>query len=73
MGKIMNLSEIQNNENLIQFKNLILIILIIIDLIFIVTITLFDIPTSDVFKRPHTGHNFHNSIQFHIPKISDSI
>ena len=48
MGKIMNLSDIQNNEKLIQFKNLILIILIIIDLIFIVTITLFDIPPSDL-------------------------
>ena len=48
MGKIMNLPDIQNNEKLIQFKNLILIILIIIDLIFIVAITLFDIPTSDL-------------------------
>lgn len=44
----MNIPNIQNNEMLNQFKNLILILLIIIDLIFIITITLFDIPTSDI-------------------------
>lgn len=44
----MNFSDMQNNEKIIQFKNLILILLIIIDLIFIITITLFEIPASDI-------------------------
>ena len=44
----MNIEEIRTNEKLIQFKNLILILLIIIDLIFIVAITLFDLPANDI-------------------------
>lgn len=37
-----------NNEPLAQMKNLLLIIFIIIDLIFIVAITLFDLPADDI-------------------------
>lgn len=37
-----------NNEPAAQMKNLLLIILIIIDLIFIVTITIFDLPADDI-------------------------
>lgn len=44
----MNIQDIITNEKLIQFKNLILILLIIIDLIFIVAITVFDLPTNDI-------------------------
>ena len=44
----MNMQDILANEKLIQFKNLILILLIIIDLIFIVAITVFDLPASDI-------------------------
>lgn len=44
----MELPNIELNEKIIQFKNLILILLIIIDLIFIITITLSNIPASDI-------------------------
>lgn len=44
----MNIHEIITNEKLVQFKNLILILLIIIDLIFIVAITVFDLPANDI-------------------------
>lgn len=44
----MNINEIKNNEKVVQFKNLILILLIIIDLIFIVAITVSNLPTNDI-------------------------
>lgn len=44
----MNIQDIRTNEKVIQFKNLILILLIIIDLIFIVAITVFDLPANDI-------------------------
>ena len=44
----MNLNEILNNEKLIEFKNIILILLIIIDLIFIIAITIFNLPNDDI-------------------------
>ena len=44
----MKLPNIEFDEKIIQFKNLILILLIIIDLIFIITITLSNIPASDI-------------------------
>lgn len=44
----MNIHEIITNEKLVQFKNLILILLIIIDLIFIVAITVFNLPAEDI-------------------------
>lgn len=37
-----------DNEKLVQFKNVIIILLIIIDLIFIFTITFFDLPQSEI-------------------------
>lgn len=44
----MDLNHIEDEEKLSQFKNLVLVLLIIIDLIFIVTITFFNIPQDDV-------------------------
>lgn len=44
----MNIQDLKTNEKLIQFKNLILILLIIIDLIFIIAITLFNLPANDI-------------------------
>ncbi len=44
----MNIEKIRNNEKLIQFKNLILILLITIDLIFIIAISLFNLPANDI-------------------------
>lgn len=44
----MNFKDIKNNEKLVEFKNLILILLIIIDLIFIIAITVFNLPANDI-------------------------
>lgn len=44
----MNLKNIIENEKLIEFKNLILILLIIIDLIFIIAITVYNLPPNDI-------------------------
>ena len=44
----MNFKEINNYESLMQVKNLILLILILIDLIFIITISLFNLPKNDL-------------------------
>ena len=40
--------ELTDNEKLIQFKNIILIMLITIDLIFIVAISIFNLPPNDI-------------------------
>ena len=44
----MDIESIKNNEKLVQFKNLILILLIVIDLIFIIAISLFNLPPCDI-------------------------
>lgn len=44
----MQLPNLRDNEKLVQFVNIILILLIIIDLIFIIAITLFNLPASDI-------------------------
>lgn len=44
----MEMPDLRDNEKLMQFKNIILILLIIIDLIFIVAITIFNLPASDI-------------------------
>lgn len=44
----MDIESIKNNEKLVQFKNLILILLIVIDLIFIIAISLFNLPSCDI-------------------------
>ena len=44
----MHTEDLKNNEKVIQIKNLILILLITIDLIFIVSITIFNLPKSDI-------------------------
>lgn len=44
----MTTDDILKNEKLIEFKNLILILLIVIDLIFIITITVFNLPANDI-------------------------
>lgn len=44
----MNIPDLRENEKLVQFVNIILILLIVIDLIFIIAITIFNLPASDI-------------------------
>lgn len=44
----MEIPDFRANEKLMQFKNIILILLIIIDLIFIIAITLYNLPAGDI-------------------------
>lgn len=44
----MDIPDLRENEKLVQFVNIILILLIVIDLIFIIAITIFNLPASDI-------------------------
>ena len=48
MENNMDIQDITQNEKLVEFKNLLLILLIVIDLIFIVAISIFNLPANDI-------------------------